>query len=180
MSWPVYTKPTRGRVVIAALAVPLVLWVVIKNDATSSPLGNILVGLLIAAVDAVYILFYSGGKPRPKVDQYQVLVWRAVQATRSEDEAAITEALLALNNLAADEVLAELLVWVEDVTRGKDVDELLAAARLPLPADPKTLVDAVLRTDVKAMNAYAGHEFPKLLASLLALVASLQEAGERV
>jgi len=114
------------------------------------------------------------------MDKYEERVRNAVSAIRSEREDSINGALAALNDLEVTELVQELCVSIEDVTSGKDVDRLLAAATLPLPDNPLTLVDAVDRKDITALHAYANGDFVTLLASMLALIASLQEAGDRI
>lgn len=118
-----------------------------------------------------------------RIDMYELLVRRAVVDIRSENPDQIQASIGALQTLEVGELLAELCVWVEDVTAGKDVDRLLAAATLPLPERPVELIAAVNLQGpdgLRALHATAGGDLVKLIASLLALIASLQEAGERV
>jgi hypothetical protein len=106
-----------------------------------------------------------------------------VSAIRSERPDEIETAVAALSNVEVFELLAELCACVDDVTDGKDVDKLVAAATLPLPNDSAVLVAAVnLKSpnDLRALHAYADGDLVKLIASMLAVIASLQEAGERI
>ena len=114
------------------------------------------------------------------MDEYEKNVSKVVAALRAEDATLINSTLEQLNTLAVDELIAELCLWVEDVTKDKDLDRLIALATLPLPRNSKVLIEAVYRNDIRALHGYAGGDLIKLLSSLLAVIASLQEAGERL
>lgn len=112
------------------------------------------------------------------MDKYETLVAAAVQALRGEDDNRIRTSIDALGDLDAKELIAELCVWIEDYALEGDVDVLLSASRLPLPDQPRVLVDAVLANDLVALNEYANGDFVVLLASMLALAACLQDVVE--
>lgn len=114
------------------------------------------------------------------MDKYEKYVGDMVTALRGEDESAIGIAFERMGTLALDELLAELCVWVDEVTLDRDLDGLIAIVSLPLPENPKAFIEAVHRNDVHALHAYSGGDLVKLLASMLSVIASMQEANERL
>jgi len=114
------------------------------------------------------------------MDRYQELVGIAVAELRNSSEEGMTRSFEALSTIPLDDLLAELGIWVEEIADGKDVRRLIAAAELPLPEHPEKLVNIVLKNDLKALHGYADGDLAKLIASWMMLIASLQEAGERV
>ncbi|MCT9002606.1 hypothetical protein [Microbacterium memoriense] len=111
------------------------------------------------------------------MDEYEEAVRRAVEAVRSEDDSRIVAAFDAMGSLGAEDIVAELCNWVEDATDGQDVATLVDNARLPLPDEPLAFVDAVRRNDLRALHELVGGDLGRLLASLLLLIASLQDAA---
>ncbi len=114
------------------------------------------------------------------MDQYEALVGEAVLALRSGEDRRITSAITALSVLGTEELLAELCVWIDEYSADTtDYEALLATTALPVPDRPVELLDAVARNDLQALFDYANGELLTLIASMLALTASLQEARER-
>ena len=114
------------------------------------------------------------------MDKYQKLVGIAVAEIRNPSETGISRSFEALSVIPVDDLLAELGVWVEEITNGKDVRRLIATAELPLPENPEELVEIINRNDLKGLYSYVNGDFAKLIASMMMLIASLQEASERV
>jgi hypothetical protein len=115
----------------------------------------------------------------PAFDEYEAAVSDLVKAIRVGDTNVSSRIRLLFDNLQLGELIAELCIWVEDVTVGRDVDKLIAASTLPLPTTPGTIVDAVQRNSMWALRAYCDRDFVTLVTSMLILIAALQEAGER-
>jgi hypothetical protein len=112
------------------------------------------------------------------LNTYQEIVGNAIAAIRGKDGNESTRALEALGTVPVDVLLAELCLWVEDLTAGQDVDRLLKLTRLPPPENPSAIVLAVMNTDISALNAYAGGDLVKLITSMLQLISALQDANE--
>jgi hypothetical protein len=122
---------------------------------------------------------YFGPAEPQQPDAYEEIVGAAVRALRGGLETEVTNTMASLGPLHVAEVIAELCIWIEDVTVGRDLDALIMSTTLPLPDRPWVIVDAVNRNDIRALHEWAGGDLVKLLASMLAVIASLQEAGER-
>ena len=114
------------------------------------------------------------------MDNCQRLVGIAVAELRKPSESGMARSFEALSVIPLDDLLAELGLWIEEITSGRDVPQLIAAAELPLPENPGSLVDIVIRNDLKDLHKYVDGDLVKLIASMIMLIASLQEAGERV
>lgn len=115
------------------------------------------------------------------MDVYEERIGKAVAAIREEQsEEEILKAIYELEFLEIQEVIAELCLCVEDATVDKNIYRLLSIAHIPLPDDPERIINAVNNNDITELHAYCKGELPVLLASMLLLIASLQEAGERI
>lgn len=111
------------------------------------------------------------------MDKYQDLVGKAVAELRNPSEEGFARSFEALSVIPLDELLAELSVRIEEITYGQDVPGLIAAAALPLPENPEALVAIVHRNDLTALHGYVDGDLAKLIASMIMLIASLEEAG---
>lgn len=112
------------------------------------------------------------------VDEYQKAVGDAVSAVRSGDDAKIKAAFDGFNTLSAEDIVAELCNWIEDATADQDVDRLLARTTMPLPDNPKVLIEGVASNSLRAMFTYADGNIGKLISSMVLLIAALQETTE--
>lgn len=114
------------------------------------------------------------------MEKSEVLVNSAMVAVRAEDETEMQRTFIELSQLPVDEMVATVCLAVEDQVRGRDVEKLLAAAKIPLPDDPKRLIIGVWKSDFEDLAAYADDNLAELLGALIVLAASLQETGERI
>ena len=104
---------------------------------------------------------------------------KTIDAMRSGNMLKIIPASFAINTVNTDELLPEVAAWVSKVTDGKHIPTLIEMAKADtLPEDPWRIISAVQNNDLEELLAYSKNEFPKL-SSTMALIASLEEAGER-
>lgn len=114
------------------------------------------------------------------MERSEQLVRSAVAAIRAEDKEQIQRTFVALGELPLDVMYAEVCTSIENTMRGKDVEALLNAPKISLPDDPKRLIISVWKQDFDDLADYAGGDLAKLMAALLVLNASLEDAGERL
>ena len=114
------------------------------------------------------------------MDEYERLVGQAVTEMRSLSQEGMKRAFEALSSIPLDDLLAEFSLWISELTSGRDVNVLIAEAKLPLPEDPARLVAIVDRNDLQGLHEYVGGDLAKLVASMLMLIASFQEVVERI
>ena len=111
----------------------------------------------------------------------EVLVLAAIDAVQSGDFDRIEAAYEELAPIEAAEVLAELFLWVEDLTEGVDVPTLVSKAELPIPDESLAIIDAVKVPDLVALaEAVGSGQADRIFATVLVLVASLKDARARM
>lgn len=114
-------------------------------------------------------------------DRIERKVHAAVNATRSGKRLRIMAAFIGLSKLETGDVVAELFMLVEDAVEGVDRDALLEAATLPPAWNGTALIQAVHDRSLADLQAEFGSEEPgKVVASLLVLVADLQDARAKL
>lgn len=116
-----------------------------------------------------------------KEDNVAPLVLAAINAAATGEHAEIASAFEAIAPFNAGDVVAELFLWVEDLTSDVDLNALLAAVALPIPPRAPDIIAAMLAYDMQRLQAAMGDARPeKVFASLLALVAALKDARTRL
>lgn len=116
-----------------------------------------------------------------KYEQIEQLVLAAISAVQSGNRAEIAAAYEGLAPLETGDVIAELSLWIEDLTTGVSEASLLQAAKLPLPPQPTKILRAVADRDIAGLQAAVGSNgLEKIFASLLVLVAALKDARTRL
>lgn len=114
-------------------------------------------------------------------DEIQKRVLIALNAVESGNRADIIAAYEGLGPLDVSDVIAELTLWMEDLTEDISVGSLVAAAVLPLPSNPEDLAQAIINCDVVGMqDAVGSDQLDTILASLLVLVAGLKDSRVRI
>lgn len=109
------------------------------------------------------------------------LVLAAIEAVQSGDRSRVTSSYEALATIESGEVFAELFLCLDDFTEGVDLTELLGAATLPLPPEPKRVLAAVAARDLGGVQQATGSDRPeRAFATLLVLAAALKDARQRV
>jgi hypothetical protein len=86
------------------------------------------------------------------VDLIEQGVSRVIDAIMDGSEAQITTAFDNLATLDGAEVIAELFLWVEDMTEGVDLERLIAVTRIQLPEHPAEIVNAIKARDIPALE----------------------------
>lgn len=105
----------------------------------------------------------------------------AISAILEGTEDDVTAAFTRLGELQAVDVVAELFLWVEDLTEGVDLDSLIAAARIPLPEGTREIVESVLSRDMKALGEVTStHDLGAAVQAILTVVVSLKDARTRL
>jgi len=112
---------------------------------------------------------------------YEKTVSDVFVAIRSGDETQINQAFSELAELNSDEVLAEIILCLEDAVADLDLVALLSATRQPLPDHARQIIEAVLAQDFAALQSAIGsRDFDELLGKLLMITAALQETRTRL
>lgn len=114
-------------------------------------------------------------------DRVEAAVSRVVAAILEGSKADVESAFHALGQLDGPSVIAEMFLWVEDVTDGVDLDALIAASRLRLPEHTREIVSAIRARDVPALErATSTTELGVVIQDVLAVIVSLKEARSRL
>ncbi|WP_062312781.1 hypothetical protein [Demequina rhizosphaerae] len=113
----------------------------------------------------------------------EIAVAQAIDAVLQCGEDSSTALSDRTSELRRRDVIVELLMWVEDVTDIVDVvelDELIHAARLPLPTKTHEVVDAVNAADLTAIALLAGIERCTVPDLLFRVVVGLKGARDKL
>lgn len=114
-------------------------------------------------------------------DPVEELVLAAIGAVQSGNRADIVAAYEALAPLETREVIAELFLWVQDLTSNVAEGSLLKAVELPLPPRPTEMLRAIADRDLGGLQTAVGSErFETVFASLLVLIAALKDARAKL
>ena len=118
---------------------------------------------------------------RSKSVPVEVAVDNAITSILDGSEAETEAAFHALAGYDAAEVVAELFLQVEDATDGIDVDDLIAAAEIPLPDNPREIVAAIRARDMKALEAATSHDDLNVaVEAILNVIVSLRDARHHI
>ena len=105
----------------------------------------------------------------------------AISAVQTGNRADIVSAYEGLAPLETGDVIAELFLWMEDLTDGVEVEELLQAIALPLPPNPAKIIESVLIQDIAGLQIAVGSDkLEKVFTALLVTVAALKDGRERL
>jgi hypothetical protein len=114
-------------------------------------------------------------------DRVEELVLAAITAVQSGNRDDIEAAFEALAPVETGDVLAELCLWIEDLTAGVTQESLLQATELPVPPrSPEILKAAVDGNLAMLQTAVGSQQLEKVFSSLLVLVAALKDARTRL
>jgi hypothetical protein len=114
-------------------------------------------------------------------DEIERLVYLAISATQRGNRADLISAYEGLAPLETGDVIAELTLWVEDLTDGVEVEELLQAVVLPIPPNSEKIIESVLIQDIFGLQEAVGSDtLGSVLAALLVTVAALKDGRERL
>lgn len=114
-------------------------------------------------------------------DQVEELVLSAITAVQSGNREDIEAAFEALAPVETGEVLAELCLWVDDLTAGVTLESLWQAIELPIPPrSPEILKGAADGNLAMLQTAVGSKQLEKIFSSLLVLVAALKDARTRL
>ena len=110
-------------------------------------------------------------------DHIQDSVQNAINAMRKNNP---REAFEAIKDLRFDDALSEIFLVFQEMTEGRDTDQLIRLATLPLPKKPEKLVRIIKGNNLPGLLLFFRFSKPNMFAGLLMLNASFQEVIERL
>lgn len=118
---------------------------------------------------------------KPEYDEIERRVLLAITAVQRGNRADIISAYEGLASLETGDVIAELTLWVQDLTDEVEIPALLDAVVLPMAPNPEKIIESVLAQDIAGLqNAVGSDGLEKVFAALLVTVAALKDGRERL